>query len=115
MSEYIPGSSAEYIAIQKKAYLAPKVCEISSIEWRTGKNLMVFFLWNDKVRYVNIARECRQKFGKLTEEVRNAVIEAVPKVMTVSTRVKKFGGNNRRFLHDFNSNELNAWLERVQI
>lgn len=115
MSEYIPGSSAEYVAIQKKAYLAPKVCRITSIEWRTGKNLMVFFLWNDKTRYVNIAKECRQKFGKLTEEVRNAIIEAAPEAMTVSTRVRKFEGNNRRFFHNFNSEELEAWLKQVEI
>ena len=113
MSEFFL-SSAEYSVEQYRLNMAPHACRITSLRWCAGKNLMVYFTWGDRTRRVNIAAECRQKFGKLTEKVRIAIRRAMPEYVTISTRISQFE-DKKRYLHSINPEELATWLDKVEI
>ena len=115
MSENMPGSSAEYSYQQRRTYFAPKVCKITSIEWCAGKNLMVCVNWNNRTRRVNIAKECRKRFGKLTPEVRATITKAAPKTVTIHTEVRSYGEHKKRYEHSIAPKEISAWLDSVEI
>ena len=115
MSDNIPISSVEYVAMTKREYFAPKVCKIISIDWCAGKNLMVSFIWNNQTRRANISKACRERFGKLIEEVRNSIIDAAPEAVTISTSTVPYTPHKRRLIHHIDKQELNSWLDSVKI
>ena len=115
MSEHIPQSSIEYAALQREQRMAPKQCKIISIDWCTGRNFMISFEWNGETRRVNIAKECRKHFGKLTSEIRESVIEAAPKTIIIHTKPIKHNGKFLRLVHQVDMADMASWLDRVVI
>ena len=114
MGEYIPNSSAEYAAELRRKRLEPQPCEIKAIEWHSEKNLMVLFIWNGKIRQVNVSHFFRKGLGKLTKDVRDSIIEKAPERITISTRSVGYGKHKKRYLHEAAQSELAEWLARIQ-
>lgn len=89
---------------------------------RSGSCFYIHFTAIGKQCRINIAQQCREKFGRLNAEKRDAIEAEMPETIgididyiTVYKQNVPYNVGNIRYLYSIDMTELNDWLNRVQL